>query len=95
MGRDGYLLAYETIPFQLQVYVNVSNDSLEAGITILSSSTNALICTTYTSEASTTKSHESLNTAPKSSIDETTLLYNSGGSRQVSIVSVETPFWQT
>ena len=63
-----YLLAYKTNPLQpLVYYVNVSNDM--ASFTIPTSSTNAPICITYTSETSTTKS-------PKSSIDETSTNIN-------------------
>ena len=66
--RQKYLLAYKTNPLQpLVYYVNVSNDM--AGFTIPTSSTNAPICITYTSEASTTKS-------PKSFIDETSTNIN-------------------
>ena len=66
-GQQRYLLVYQTTPFQPQVYITRSN-----GWTRFTRTRSTIVhtCkpTTYTSEAFTNTSSESLNTTPESSI---------------------------
>ena len=72
-GQQRYLLIYQTTPFQPQVCITWSNYS---GWTEFTRTRSTIVhtCkpTTYTSEAFTNTSSESLNTTPKSSIIDKT-----------------------